>query len=358
MDISLIDLWVDRWRCLAREKGLEGRDAAWTLMELIVDPALERLQRRLGGDMRRIEDPEIIISELRKMYDTKEGHRRALEEFKNRIQRGKESARDYLEALVALHRETDAGASVTGLNHAVRTRFLEGLRDPILTNMMVRHNIAACVARLDEEKEDYLEAVLQEVEAQRLAAKQIPLETTAQNPRRRKPSEAEHRPLKTIEELPESDELREDEDVCSSDDAEWLDDPEQLEIARVMQVAKVLQKGEVAPACFHCGEFGHFRRLCPNKDQPQTSKGRTAQTSFNLAREERRLAREAAEPKIPPNDETKPQQATVKACEQKQGDSDEEEPMMGDEFLLHDFQIPAGETTPKEEPCESSQSKN
>ena len=358
MDISLIDLWIDRWRSLAREKGLEGRDAAWTLMELIVDPALERLRRRLGGDMRGIEDPEVIIGELRRMYDTKESHRRALEEFKNRIQRGKESTRDYMEALIALHRETDAGASVMGLNHAVRIRFLEGLRDPTLTNAMVRHNIAACVARLDEEDEDYLEAVVREVEAQRLAARQIPPEASAQSFRRRKPSEVENRPLKTIEELPESDELREDEDICSSDEAEWLDDPERLEIARVMQVAKVLQKGETAPACFHCGEFGHFRRLCPNKDQPQTSKARTAQTSFSLEREERRLAREKAEMRSSPDDEVKPQSATVKACELRQRESDEDEPLMGDEFVLYDFQVPAEEATPKEEPCGSSQSKN
>ena len=65
------ELWVDRWRSLAAEKGLQGQDAVWAMMEFIVNPALEKLHRRLGLRLREIEDPEEVIDELRAIYDVR-----------------------------------------------------------------------------------------------------------------------------------------------------------------------------------------------------------------------------------------------------------------------------------------------
>ena len=80
----------------------------------------------------------------------------------------------------------------------MKTRFLQGLKDPALTSNLVRHNIAVCVAKLDEEDGNYLETILREVEAQKLATKQVPLESP-----QRPLHVAGNRPLKTIEERPE-----------------------------------------------------------------------------------------------------------------------------------------------------------
>ena len=102
--VQQFEFWVDRWRRLAEEKKLTGRDAVWTLLGFILNPALDRLRRCMGESLREVQDPEVLISELRRMYNTEESRRLAHEEFQSRDQRSNESVRDYMEELVALHR--------------------------------------------------------------------------------------------------------------------------------------------------------------------------------------------------------------------------------------------------------------
>ena len=118
------ELWVDRWRSLAAEKGLQGQDAVWAMMEFIVNPALEKLHRRLGLRLREIEDPEEVIDELRAIYDVKYERPKLREEFEGRDQRSGETLRDYLEVLQSLHKEVDKGIKRRGHEHDSISTFL------------------------------------------------------------------------------------------------------------------------------------------------------------------------------------------------------------------------------------------
>ena len=119
----VFELWVDRWRSLAAEKHLTGKSAAWALLDFIRNPALGKLQRRMGVRMREVDDPELLITELRRLYVTKENKQRAMEGFDNRNQSKGEDLRDYTDNLQALFRESDQLASWVSINRAVSQRF-------------------------------------------------------------------------------------------------------------------------------------------------------------------------------------------------------------------------------------------
>ena len=151
-------------------------------MEFIINPALEKLHRRLGLRLREIEDPEEIIDELRAIYDVKYERPKLREEFEGRDQRSGETLRDYLEILQSLHKEVDKGSSVVGTNTAVFQRFYAGLREPELRHPAQRQKIQAEANRVDIEDKDFLEKMLRFTEAEKQGARAVSREA-ARNPR-------------------------------------------------------------------------------------------------------------------------------------------------------------------------------
>ena len=181
----VFELWVDRWRSLAAEKHLTGKSAAWALLDFIRNPALGKLQRRMGVRMREVDDPELLITELRRLYVTKENKQRAMEGFENRNQSKGEDLRDYMDTLQALFRESDQLASWVSINRAVSQRFLRGIRDPELMHPARKQLLHAYTCRLSEESEDYLEKVLEEAQSQKQGIRDFAKEQSARHKQER-----------------------------------------------------------------------------------------------------------------------------------------------------------------------------
>ena len=91
--------------------------------------------------MKDADDPEIIISELKRIYDVTSSARKAREQFDSRDQEEGESVRDYMDALRALHHEMDSKASLVGINDAVYRRFYDGLKDVELVTVSAKRII-------------------------------------------------------------------------------------------------------------------------------------------------------------------------------------------------------------------------
>ena len=125
--LQQMELWIERWRSFAAEKGFKGRHAVWAFLEFLQNPALDKLHRRMGARMQNVDDPEILIKELRMIYYERGNFRRVREEFLTRDQAKGESLRDYMDALYALHQEADSKASTKSRSEAVYRRFHEGL---------------------------------------------------------------------------------------------------------------------------------------------------------------------------------------------------------------------------------------
>ena len=124
--VQEMELWIEKWRSFSAEKGLVGRDAVWAFLDFLQNPALEKLQRIIGMRMKQVDDPEILIKELRVIYKANGNFRCVWEEFLNREQLKGGSLRDYMDALCALRQEADNEASTKSRNETVFRRFLEG----------------------------------------------------------------------------------------------------------------------------------------------------------------------------------------------------------------------------------------
>ena len=290
-----LDSWAERWRSLQREKNLRGKQAVWTMLELITGVAKDKLHKRMGKRLNQVEDPEIVIKELYEIYDSQGNFRRARREFEDRDQKPNESLRDYLESLLALHREADQDSSLPSENERVCRRFLKGLRDPELAHPAMQRLLLAEKHRASEYDEDYLQKILTQAEAQKQAAKDEQ-KTQRRDPQPQQVQRPERRPLKTIaEESPQPQAEQAAVNFSSyqapdvqlyataptSEMQEWMDNVEHS--------MKAIQTNSTNAGCFHCGEAGHLIRNCPVKNAglPQTSKGLEISNAFNAARRDK-----------------------------------------------------------------------
>ena len=171
--LHVLELFIDKWRSLAAEKYLTGKGAVWALLDFIRNPALEKLEKRMGSRLRDADDPELLISELRKIYDTPERGRRILEEFYARNQAKGESLRDYMDTIQALYREFDPLVSTKGVNYTVFERFMDGIRDPELTHPAMKRPLLAYAYKLSLESEDFLDRILREAEGEKQATRNL-----------------------------------------------------------------------------------------------------------------------------------------------------------------------------------------
>ena len=173
------------------------------MLELITGVAKDKLHKRMGKRLNEVDDPEMVIKELYEIYDSQGNFRRARREFEDRDQKPNESLRDYLESLLALHREADQESSLPSENERVCRRFLKGLRDPELAHPAMQRLLLAEKHRASEKHraydEDYLQKILTQAEAQKQAARdeQKTQRRDSQAQQFRKP---ERMPLKTIAE--------------------------------------------------------------------------------------------------------------------------------------------------------------
>ena len=166
-----LDSWAERWRSLQKEKNLQGKQAVWAMQELITGVAKDKLYKRMGKRLNQVEDTEVVIKELYEIYDSQGNFRRARREFEDRDQKPNESLRDYLESLLALHREADQDSSLPSENERVCRRFLRGLRDPELAHPAMQRLLLAEKHKESEYDEEYLQKILTIAEAQKQATR-------------------------------------------------------------------------------------------------------------------------------------------------------------------------------------------
>ena len=276
------------------------------MLELITGVAKDKLHKRMGKRLKEVDDPEMVIKELYEIYDSQGNFRRARREFEDRDQKPNESLRDYLESLLALHREADQESSLPSENERVCRRFLKGLRDPELAYPAMQRLLLAEKHRASEYDEDYLQKILTQAEAQKQAAKDEQ-KTQRRDSQPHQVQRPERRPLKTIAEespQPQPEQATVNFSSYQAPDAqlyataptsemqEWMDNVEHS--------MKAIQTNSTNAGCFHCGEAGHLIRNCPVKNAglPQTSKGWVISSSFNASkRDKQRLYTE--DPPVP-----------------------------------------------------------
>ena len=273
--LQQMELWIERWRSFAAEKGFKGRHAVWAFLEFLQNPAVDKLHRRMGARMQSVDDPEILIKELRMIYDERGNFRRVREEFLTRDQAKGESLRDYMDALYALHQEADSKTSTKSRNEAVYRRFHEGLTDPELIHPGVKRRIDAYAHKLEEEQEDYLELILRDAEAEKISIRNSNRELSK--------SEATRKPLKAIEEVSDAEEASQ-----ASSGAELPKTQKDLDFERMQEVLSKVQVSGAVGGCFHCGEAGHFARLCPLKlaGKAPTEKGKELHAGYRKQKED------------------------------------------------------------------------
>ena len=190
-----LELWIQKWNCLAREKGLRGQHGVWAMMEFLQNPALAKVRQRLGTRLMKLDDPEVVLAELRTIYDAGSRGRQAKERFSTRDQEPGESIRDYMDALLAFHGEMDSKASRVGINDAVYQRFYQGLRDAELVTVSAKRIISAKALKLSTKDDDFLDVIVREAEAE----KQVTRKLLRELPKK----VGEKKALKVVQELPD-----------------------------------------------------------------------------------------------------------------------------------------------------------
>ena len=176
----VLELWKDRWRSLAREKGLKGNNAVWLMIDLLRGPVREKVLQRLGSIIRWMDDPEDVIKELEKIYDEENSIAEVKQRFHTRKQLRNENPTEYLWSLRGLHQEMDPHASNISRNIMVLERFLQGLQESDAITKVARLRISIAANRLDVQRENYLDLVALEVEAERNGARAHSLNSASQ----------------------------------------------------------------------------------------------------------------------------------------------------------------------------------
>ena len=141
------------------------------MIDLLRGPVREKVLQRLGSTIRWMDDPEDVIKELEKIYDEENSIAEVKQRFHTRKQLRNENPTEYLWSLRGLHQEMDPHASSISRNIMVLERFLQGLQESDAITEVARLRISIAANRLDVQRENYLDLVALEVEAERNGAK-------------------------------------------------------------------------------------------------------------------------------------------------------------------------------------------
>ena len=99
-----------------------------------------------------------------------------------------------MDAVRALHHEIDSKASLVGINDDVYRRFYDGLKDVELVTVSAKRIIDAKALKLSMDDEDFLDVLVKEAQAEKLATQRMMKENSK--------NLWEKRDLRTVQELP------------------------------------------------------------------------------------------------------------------------------------------------------------
>ena len=139
----------------------------------------------------------------------------------------------------------------------------------------MKRRIDAYAHKLEEEQEDYLELILRDAEAEKISIRNSSWELGK--------SEATRKPLKAIEEVSDAEEASQ-----ASSSTELPKTQKDLDFERMQEVLIKVQVSGAVGGCFHCGEAGHFARLCPLKlaGKAPTEKGKELHAGYRKQKED------------------------------------------------------------------------